>query len=128
MAYTLQTSQQPFKGGKNILASEHLQFLEAGGTLDAAAIGDTKLEVGTLLVRNTTSGKFEVYSESTQGTFEPGYDEPVVLNIDVDVNGTDDVIVGEIIVRGSVYEAKLPEAPTDAFKSKNDNIRYVKHI
>lgn len=128
MAYNLQRTEEAFKGGKTILASEHLQFIEAGATLDAAVFGPVKIEVGTLIVRNTTSGKFEPYTETTAGTFEPGYDEPAVLNIDVDCDGTNDEIVGEVIVRGSVYLAKLPTAPTDAFKAKNDNIRYVQNI
>lgn len=37
MAYTLQTGRTDFTGGKNILASEHLQFVEAGATLDAVS-------------------------------------------------------------------------------------------
>lgn len=128
MAYTLQTSQTAMQGGKNILTSEHLQFVEGGATLDAAVFGEGLIEVGTLIARNTTSGKYEPYTETTGGTFEAGYDEPSVLNIDVQCNGTDDIIVGEVIVRGSVYLEKLPEAPTDAFKAENKNIRYVQHI
>jgi hypothetical protein len=125
--YSLQTSQTSFKGGKNILASEHFQFIEGGATLDATAIGAKTLEAGTAIVRNTTTGKFEEYSESTPGTFEPGYDEPAILNVNVEVDGTNDVVVGEVIVRGSVYDAKVIGA-TDAFKAENKNIRYVKHI
>lgn len=128
MAYNLQTSQDAYKGGKNILASEHLQFLEAGATLDAAAFGSGTIEVGELIVRNTTSGKFEPYPGDDTGNFPSGYDNPSVLNIDVECNGTDDEIVGEVIIRGSVYEAKLPTAPTQAFKDENKNIRYVNHI
>lgn len=129
MAYTLQTQRNGFQGGKTILASaEHVQFIEGGATLDAAAFGTGIIEIGTLVARNTTSGKFEPYTETTAGTFEAGYDNPGVLNIDVNSNGTDDVIVGEVIVRGSVYEAKLPTAVPDGFREKNDNIRYVNHI
>lgn len=128
MAYTLQTQQNGFQGGKNILASEHLQFIEAGATLDATAFGEGLIEVGTLIARNTTTGKFEPYSETTEGTFEDGYDEPGILNIDVDCNGEDDIIVGEVIVRGSVYEAKLPNEVPAGFKAENKAIRYVKHI
>ncbi len=126
MAYHLQTSREDFRGGKNILASEHVQFIEVGGTLDAAAFGAGTIELGTAVARNTTSGKFEPYAETTSGTFEPGYEDPAILNIDVECDGENDVIVGELIVRGSVYEAKLPEVPADGFKAKNDNIRYVK--
>ncbi|WP_181349398.1 hypothetical protein [Thalassobacillus sp. CUG 92003] len=128
MAYTLQTSQTSFKGGKNILASEHLQFIEAGATLDAATIGAKTLEVGTAIMRNTTSGKFEEYADDT-GAVPSGYDEFTILNIDVEVDGTNDVVVGEVIFRGSVYDAKLPSNVTDAFKTETkDRIRYVKHI
>lgn len=126
MAYTLQTSREGFRGGKNILASEDVKFLEVGGTLDAKKFGAKVIELGTAVARNTTSGKFEPYTETTPDTFEPGFEDIAILNIDVDCNGVDDVIVGELIIRGSVYEQKLPAVPTDAFKAKNDNIRYLK--
>jgi len=125
--YTLKITEQPFKSGKNILASEHLQFIEGGATLDAAKIGVKTLEAGTAIARNTATGKFEEYSETTPGTLEPGFDEFAILNVNVDVDGVNDVVVGEILVRGSVYDAKIIGA-TDAFKEANKNIRYVKHI
>lgn len=123
----LQPYRSNYVSGKNILASEHVQFIEGGATLDAAAIGAKTLEAGTAIARNTTTGKFEEYVETTPGTLEPGFDEFAILNIDVKVDGVNDVIVGEVIVRGSVYDAKVIGA-TDAFKAANDNIRYVKHI
>lgn len=133
MAYTLQPGRENFKSGKNILASEHLQFLEAGATLDAVAFGEGTIEVGTLIARNTTSGKFEPYTDDVDGetgaaSFPAGFDEPAVLNIDVECNGTDDIIVGEVIVRGSVYETKLPKAPSNAFKQATPMIRFVNEI
>ncbi|MFD2924176.1 hypothetical protein [Halobacillus naozhouensis] len=129
MPYTPKSSRTDFKGGINILASEHFQFIEAGATLDAMAIGETYLPVGTPVARNTTTGKFEVYSETTAGTLEPGFDEFSILNIDVNVDGQNDLIVGEVLVRGSVYEAKLPAGFTDAFKAATrPQIRYVRHI
>jgi hypothetical protein len=132
-SYNLQTSRSGFKGGKNILASEHVQFVEAGATLDASAIGATTLEVGTAVARNTTTGKFEVYEDggdATNGyTLPAGYDEFTILNIDVEVDGTNDVVVGEVIFRGSVYDAKLPANVTDVFKNETrSRIRYVKNI
>lgn len=123
----LQPAREAYVSGKNILASEHVQFIEGGATLDAVAIGAKTLVAGTAIARNTTSGKFEEYSETTPGTLEPGFDEFAILNIDVEVDGTNDVIVGEVIVRGSVYDAKVVGA-TAAFKNANKNIRYVKHI
>lgn len=121
-SYHLQTSRTAFKGGKNILASEHLQFIEAGATLDATAIGAKYLDVGTLVARNTTTGKFEEFSATL------GFDNFGILNIDVQMDGQNDVVVGEVIVRGSVYEAKLPTAVSADFKDANKLIRYVNHI
>lgn len=125
MAYNLQTSREAFVGGKNILASEHVQFIEVGATLDAVAFGAGKIELGALIARNETTGKFEPYNETTPGTLEPGYTDFGVLNIDVNSDGENDIIVGEVIIRGSVYVDKMPAAPTDAFKAANDNIRYI---
>lgn len=123
MAYTLNFGESEFRGGKNILASEHLQYIEGGATLDAAAFGNTYVEVGTPIARDTATGKFVPYTD--EGT---GLDEHSILNIDVDMDGENDAIVGEVIVRGSVYNDKLPESVTDAFKEANPHIRYVKHI
>lgn len=128
MAYTLRPVRNEFKSGKNILASEHVQFIEVGATLDATKFPEGVIPIGTLIVRNTTTGKFEPYVETTPGEFPAGYDEPAVLNIDVQNNGTDDIIVGEVIIRGSVYEGKLPQAPTDAFRAKTPMIRFIKEI
>lgn len=111
-----------FRGGKNILASEHLQYIEGGATLDAQAFGNAYVEVGTPIARNLTSGKFEEYSTAE------GYDEFSILNVDVDMDGETDIIVGEVIVRGSVYEDKLPVEISDEFKQLNDKIRYVRNI
>lgn len=122
MAYTLQTSRSNFKGGKNILASEHLQFVEAGATLDAEAFGAGYIELGTLVAKNSVTGKYERFS------VVEGFEDFAVLNIDVDCNGVDDIIVGEVIVRGSVYEAKLPVAPSAEFKAATPMIRFVNEI
>ncbi|WP_079516524.1 hypothetical protein [Rossellomorea marisflavi] len=125
MAYNLQTSREAFVGGKNILASEHVQFIEVGATLDATVFGAGTIELGTLIARNSSTGKFEPYNETTEGTLEPGFEDFGVLNIDVKSDGENDIIVGEVIVRGSVYVDKMPAAPTSAFKAANDNIRYI---
>ena len=122
MAYGPKFGGTEFRGGKNILASEHLQYLENGATLDAVAFGAGYVEVGTPIARNTTSGKFEPFSAVE------GYDNFSILNIDVDMDGEQDQIAGEVIVRGSVYEQKLPEAVTAEFKAANPMIRYVSAI
>jgi hypothetical protein len=122
-AYTPKFTETAFTSGKNILASEHLQFIEAGATLDGKKFPAGKIELGTLIARNTTSGKFEPFTTVT------GFDNFGILNIDAISDGAHDLIVGEVIVRGSVYEAKLPtNAALAAFKTANPMIRFVKHI
>lgn len=121
MAYNLQrTGPTPFISGKNILASEHVQFVEAGVTIKG---GEGSLEVGTLIAKDAT-GKFVKFNNLNMAT----YTDFGVLNVDVDAT-TYDAIVGEVIVRGSVYEAKLPaHANLAEFKAKVPNIRFVKHV
>lgn len=124
MPYNLNRGRTEFTGGKNILASTHLQFREVGGTLDATKFPVGLVAVGTCIVKNTTSGKFEPYKEATAGTFPTGFEDPVILNVDFVNDGTNDTIVGELIVRGSVYGAKLVGV-TAAFKKATPMIRYV---
>lgn len=118
-------SETEFRGGKNILASEHLQFIEGGATLDATKFPVGYNDVGKLVARNTTTGKFEAVAEVEDLS---GYDNFGILNVDFENDGETDLIAGEVIVRGSVYEAKLADAVPDAFKEANPLIRYVNHI
>lgn len=122
MAYTPKFSRTEFVGGKNILASEILQYVHGGATLDATKFAVGKVEVGTLIARNTTSGKYEPFSATA------GFDNFYVLNEDYINDGENDVIVGAVLIEGSVYQAKLPVAPSAAFKAANPNIHYVLHI
>lgn len=120
--YTPKFSVTEFTGGKGILASEHLQYLEAGATLDA-----TKFEVGAgkagkLIARNVTSGKFEPF------TAAEGFDNFSVLEYGFDNDGVNDVIAGSVIVRGSIYEAKIADVPSEDFKALVPMIRFVSHI
>ena len=126
--YTPKFSETVFKGGKNILASEHLQFIEGGATLDATVFATGYHEAGKLIARNTTSGKYEPVKETTPGTLDAGYDSFGILNVDFTNDGENDVVAGEVIVRGSVYEQKLADEPSDAFKAAVPMIRFVNHI
>lgn len=129
MPYSLRSYTPPvFKGGKNILASEHLQYIQGGATLDATKFPVGYNDVGHLIARNLTTGKFEPYVETTEGVLEPGYDEFSVLDVDFTNDGVNDTIVGSVIVRGSVYELKLVSQPTAAFKQATPMIRYVRNI
>ena len=122
MAYVPKFTKAAFVGGKNILASEHLQYIEGGATLDATAFDTGYNEVGQIIARNTTSGKFEPFSAVE------GFDNFAVLDEDFYNDGESDLIAGQVIVRGSVYEEKLPQEVPDEFKAANPLIRYVKHI
>ena len=135
--YTPKCTKTDFVQGKNIVASEHLQFIEAGATLDAVAFGKGFHEVGKLIARNTSTGKFEPVAdvEGSDGgedgeptTGLEDYDNFGILNVDYDCDGENDVIAGEVIVRGSVYEEKLADEVSDDFKAANPLIRYVTHI
>lgn len=128
MAYTPKFTKTEVSSGKNILASSIVEYIHGGATLDATAFPVGLVKVGTLIARNTTSGKYEPYAESTAGTLEPGFDNPYILNEDYVNDGVNDVIVGAVIIRGSVYELKLESTPSAAFKAANPNIFYVKHI
>src|SRR5690625_4483458 len=110
------------QGGKNILASEHFQFVEAGATLDYTKFPTGFNEVGALVARNTTTGKFEPF------TVTEGFDDFGVLNEDFRNDYEQDLIAGEVIVRGSVYSQKLPQTVPAEFKEANPLIRYVEHI
>lgn len=123
--YTPKFSSTGFKGGKNILASEHLQMIEGGATLDAKKFSVGYHDVGKLIARNTTSGKFEPVAGVADLS---GFDNAGILNVDFENDGVNDLIAGEVIVRGSVYQAKLADTVSDEFKAANPLIRYVSHI
>lgn len=121
MAYGPIFRKTDFVGGKNILASEHLQYIEGGATLDNTKFPKGHNEVGALIARNLTTGKFEPFSAVE------GYDNFAVLNEDFVNDYEQDLVVGEVIVRGSVYEEKLPQEVPAEFKAANTMIRYVTH-
>src|SRR6185312_11821726 len=123
--YTPKFSNTGFTGGKNILASEHLQFVEGGATLDASKFATGYHDVGKLIARNTTSGKYEPVADVADLS---GFDNAGILNVDFTNDGENDLVAGEVIVRGSVYEAKLADEVSDDFKAANPLIRYVSHI
>src|SRR5690625_2758403 len=122
MAYGPITRKTDFLGGKNILASEHRQNIEGGGALDHTKSPTVFNEVGPLVARNLETGKFEPFSTTE------GFDNFAVLNEDFRNDYGQDLIAGEVIVRGSVYEDKLPQEVPAEFKEANPMIRFVTHI
>lgn len=122
MAYVPKFKKTDFVGGKNILASEHLQYIEGGATLDHTKFAQGYNEVGQLIARNLATGKFEPFSEVE------GYDNFAVLDEDFVNDAEQDLIAGQVVVRGSVYEDKLPQEVPAEFKHANPMIRFVKHV
>ncbi|MBM7600433.1 hypothetical protein JOC34_002824 [Virgibacillus halotolerans] len=130
--YTPKFEVTDFSGGKGILASDHLQYLEAGATLDATAFPTGDIGAGKLIARNTSTGKFEPVADITgdeeEGTTGlEGFDEFSVLEYGFTNDGKNDLIAGSVIVRGSVYEAKLADEVSNEFKALTPMIRYVSH-
>jgi|SRR5690625_668684 len=111
-----------FQGGRNILASEHLEYVKGGVTLDHTKFPTGYNAVGALIARNLTTGKFEPF------TTTEGFDSFYILNEDFNNDYSQDLIAGEAIVRGSVYEAKLPVEVPEEFKESNPLIQYITHI
>src|SRR5690625_6720184 len=114
-------SKTQLQGGKNILASEHLQFVEAGATRDHTKFPTGFNEVGAIVARNEATGKLEPVSAVE------GVDDFGILNEDLRNDYEQDLIAGEVIVRGSVYEDKLPQEVPAEVKADNALIRYVSH-
>lgn len=126
--YTPKFEVTGFTGSNGILASEHLQYLEAGATLDATAFPTGTNGAGKLIARNLTTGKFEPFKEAGEDeTAGEGFDNFSVLEYGYDNDGVNDVIAGSVIVRGSVYEDKLADEVSADFKALTPMIRYVSH-
>lgn len=121
MAYGPIFKKTDFVGGKNILASEHLEYVKGGATLDHTKFPVGYNDVGALIARNVTTGKFEPFS------VVEGYDTFSILNEDFNNDYGQDLIVGEVIVRGSVYEQKLPQEVPAEFKDATPMIQYINH-
>lgn len=130
MAYTLKQTSTDFVGGKNILASEHVQYVHGGATLDGEKFPAGLIEVGTLIARNKTTGKYEPFEESFLGddVSASTHDNCSILNENHNHDGETDAVTGAVIIVGSVYEAKLPVTVPENFKKANPNIFYVTHI
>src|SRR5699024_5843859 len=86
------------QGGKNILAREELRFEEPETTVDPTTFPAGVNGVGALVARNEATGKLEPF------TAVEGFDDFGVLNEDFRNDYEQDLIAGEVIVRGSVYE------------------------
>lgn len=120
MPYSFKRTESEFRGGKNILASEHFQFIEVGAMLK----GGVSYDVGEAIGRIDTGDDKGLWVKYVDGDT---YGDIGILNVDVP-NIPENTAVGEVLVRGSVYAAKLPESVTEEFKSKTPMIRYVSRV
>lgn len=124
MPYALKFTKTEFNGAKNILASEHVEFVKGGATMDSGEFDGGHVGVGTLVMRSKDSGKFVPFSKDDYDIGD--YDTVSVTNVDFDNDGENDMILGEVIVRGSVYTKKLADddVPKE-FKEANPMIQFV---
>lgn len=121
MPYSLAQSSKGFRGGKNILASQKVQFVHGGATIPSTELAQG-LPVGTLLGKDKTTGKWVKYTKTDKAKYEM----LGILNVDIEAT-TSDVFVGEIIIDGSVYEAKLP-THTDLTEFKTATASHIFYV
>lgn len=111
------------EAAREIKSSAHYAYITGGITLDGSKFATNELvKEGQCLARRTATGKYEKYTETTQGTFEPGFDNPVILDESIQFKVNDagvnpDVTAGQVLVHGGVY-AGMCIGLTTAFKTK----------
>lgn len=121
-------------GSKEIKASANYQVMPIGGTLDGTkfAAGALILE-GQCLVREKATKKYVPYNTGgvvdAAGTIPATHDNPVILDQSIKLivkdDGTNpDVIFGQALISGAVYEGQLIGV-TAGFKAATPQIRYL---
>lgn len=119
------------QAAREIKASAHYAYILNGITLDGTkfSTGELVLE-GQCLVKDNTTGKYEKYADTAEGTFPEGKSDPVILDtsvkFEVKDDGTNpDVVVGGVLVHGAVYRGMLINF-TPAFEEKvGGAIRFI---
>lgn len=121
MPYTPHDREQTaFKSGIQILASQDFDYTLEGGTIDAAALGARYVPVGFPFVQDVATRRYVPFvaaTHTTDGVLNAGFRDPVLTNVDFNSDGVHNIIVGELIYRGRVYDKKLPTEVTAAFKA-----------
>lgn len=118
----LTTRRKNYPAAREIKDSAHYTYITNGITLDGSkfAVGELVLE-GTCLAMNDTTRKYEKYKETTEGTFEVGYSNPVILDESIqfilnDAGNNPDLTAGQVLMHGRVHEGMLIGV-TEAFKA-----------
>lgn len=130
MDYQVRTDSA--NSAKEIKASAHYSYIQSGITLDGSKFTLGQLvEAGQCLVMDDTSKKYEPYTETTPGTFEPGKSNPVILdtNVKFGLNAAGDAnvdhVVGEVLVHGAVQKGMLTGVTTAFIAQLAGAIRFV---
>lgn len=120
--YTPKTQRTDFKGGINILASVHVQYIEGGATLDPTKFETGYVGIGKAIGRNKTTNLWEDLKGVDDLT---AYDDFGILDYDFTNDGENTLVAGQVIVRGSVYEQKLVDEVSDEVKAKLPMVRFI---
>lgn len=116
---------------KEIKASAHYTYIVNGITLDGSKFAANELVTeGQCLVKDNVTGKYEKYTETTPGTFEPGKSNPVIMDESIkfrvdDEGNNPDVTAGQLIVHGAVYEGMLTNCTTAFKKELAGAVRFI---
>lgn len=128
--YDAQLRHTTVNAPREIKAHPTYTYVTNGITLDGSKFATAELVVaGQCLVMDNTTKKYEKYSETTPGTFEPGKSNPVILDtsvkFEVKDDGTNpDLIVGAVLTSGAVYKGML-KGWTASFEAKVPQIRIL---
>lgn len=125
--YNAQVSRVTAQASREIKASAHYTYIENGITLDGSKFAANALVVeGTCLVKDNVTGKYEPYTETTPGTFEPGKSNPVILDTSVKIDAEqNDVVVGAVLVHGAVHAGMLVGVTDEFKKAVGGAVRFV---
>lgn len=112
MAQDLTIRKGTFGAGREIKASHHYSYVQAGITLDGSkfAAGALVLE-GQCLVKDDATGMYEPYADAA-GAFPAGKSHAVILDESVqfrvdDAGANPTVTAGQVIEHGAVFAGML---------------------
>lgn len=117
---------------REIKSSTHYHYVAIGITLDGSTFSTGELvREGQCLVKNLSTGKFEkVPTDDVGDVLKAGYDMPVILDESVrfvvkDDGMNPDVVVGQVIVHGSVHAGMLFNATAGFKKALMGSVRFT---
>lgn len=127
----LSIRKKNYDAAKEIKASAHYSYIVNGITIDGSKFDvNGYIPEGQCLVKNNVSGKYEKYTEATEGTFPTGFSNPVILDESIRFKAKDDgtnpdVTAGQVLVHGSVYTSMLTGCTAKFKEAVGGSIRFV---